>query len=319
MKPVLTIVVCTYNGGNLLRKCFDSIFSQTYKNFEVLCVEAGSTDGTKETIKEYKKKYGKIRVIFNKNKLPEGKGYGKWLGFKKSRGKIVGIVDQDNILQRNDFFSKIVSLFSKDKKIMTISAGLKNDRKDPPVVRYISLFGTDSFFAYRSVDFIRTINRKKADIERYEVDLDNMILAGSNCLFYSKENANPVGGYDQDMLLNQRLAMNGKNILYVIKNATKHYSDKNLRRLATKKFMWGSKYFAKGKTERFNYLPSTKKELFAFSKNLLFNLLILPNFFYAFKAYENSGDCIAFLFPLMAFLNTLAYGLNFLKEKLAVF
>src|SRR3989344_1407881 len=266
VNPKLSIITCTFNGGNLLGSCLDSIFAQNYKNFEVLCVDGGSTDQTKDIIAEYMKKYSKIRLINNKKKLPEGKGYGKWLGFKKSRGEIVGIVDQDNVLQRKDLFLNVVSLFNKNKKIMTISAGLKNDLKDSLILRYISLFGTDSFFVYRSIDALRTFNKKSEDIERYIISPNNIILVGSNCLFYSKANVNTVGSYDQDVLLNQRLIVNN-NILYVIKNSTKHHSEKSLYRLTRKKFMWGANYFKKneGKEERFDYMPKTaleKKEFY---------------------------------------------------------
>src|SRR3989344_6653834 len=105
MKPLISIVICTYNGEDLIKNCLNSILSQNYKNFEVICVDGMSSDKTKEIIKEYIKKDKRIKLIINDKRLPEGKGYGKWLGYKNTIGKTFGIIDQDNILQRNDLFS----------------------------------------------------------------------------------------------------------------------------------------------------------------------------------------------------------------------
>ncbi len=49
-----TILIVVYNGGKTIKKCLDSIENQTIKNFEVIVVDDGSTDNTKEIVKKYK-------------------------------------------------------------------------------------------------------------------------------------------------------------------------------------------------------------------------------------------------------------------------
>ena len=100
----------------------------------------------------------------------------------------------------------------------------------------------------------------------------------------------------------------------MIKNATKHYAEKNIFSLILKKFKWGKTYFKPG-TKRFNYFPQDKKEIFPFIKNFLFNLTIIPNFYYSIKVYANRKDFVSFLFPFVAFFNTLAYGVYFLRSR----
>lgn len=313
MSLPLSVIICTYNGGNLLRKCLDSVFMQDFKNFEVICVDGGSTDGTIELIEEYKNKYKNIKIIKNKMKLPEGKGFGKWLGFKEVRGQVVGIIDQDNTLQKNTFFSTVLNIFSKHKEVFAVSGGLKHDLNDLKVVRYISMFGTDSFLAYRSIDALlgRSIGVEK--FEKFYLKPDNILIVGSNCLFYSKKNVSEVGGYEQDVLTNKKIVESGKSLLFVIKNATKHYSEKNIYRLIKKKFMWGAKYFTSKKNEdRFCYFPDSVIERKEFYKNLIYSLLFFPNIEYSIKAFKSTRDIIAFIFPYLAFLNLLAYALSFL-------
>lgn len=57
--PKVSICIPTYNRKNYLRETLDSVFAQTYKDFEVLIVDDGSTDGTEQMIKEagYKVRY----------------------------------------------------------------------------------------------------------------------------------------------------------------------------------------------------------------------------------------------------------------------
>ena len=317
MKPKISVILCTYNGENLIKSCLNSILSQNYKNFEVICVDGMSSDNTQEIIKDYQRKDKRIKLIINKNRLPEGAGNGKWLGFKKSRGKIIGMIDQDNILQKKDLFENVTKIIGKEKDIVGILGGSKHDKSDKPIVRYVSLFGTDSFFAYRSIDFLRNLKNQSGKYETFILEEDNMPLTGGNCFFYKKEDLSKIGGYTQDVVGIQKLLKKSKNKLIVIKDATKHYAEKSLFSLAKKKFMWGRKYFVR-KEEGFDYMPKTKKEAFAFTKNFVFNILIIPNLFPSFAVYIESKDPVAFLFPVMAFFNTLAYGLNFIRQKLNI-
>ena len=55
-KGKLSIIVPIYNTSNYLRKCLDSVLEQTYKNLEIILVNACSTDNSQEIIDEYCKK-----------------------------------------------------------------------------------------------------------------------------------------------------------------------------------------------------------------------------------------------------------------------
>ena len=312
MKKV-SIVVCTYNGGERLKDCVNSILNQQWGNLEILFLDGGSTDGTLDILNEYRKRYSQIRIIKNKNKLPEGKGNGKWLGFKKAKGEIIGLIDQDNVLQRTDILKIAVKSLS-NPDTLGVLGGLKHEFNEEPVIRYLSLFGTDSFFAYRSVDFLRNFWGLKKDPENKEINLINMPLTGGNCFFYNRKIVEGVGGYSQDVLLVRELLIIDKKILSIIKNATIHYSEDSFFKLIKKKFMWGRKYNQK-KDERFNYYPNNFKELLSFGLNFIFCLTILPNLIISARLFLKTKDWVVFLFPPMAFLNLLAYGMGFILKK----
>jgi glycosyltransferase involved in cell wall biosynthesis len=321
--PKISVVVCTYNGASLIEACLSSILKQAYPSFEVLCLDGRSEDNTQDIIRRLASQDPRIRLVINPNRLPEGKGNGKWLGFQQADGEIFGIIDQDNVLQRTDLFRKVAEAFDRFPDAAGVLGGLNNDHKDTPVVRYVALFGTDSFFAYRSLDFLRTVEaravtRVDADFESAEMQSDNLSLTGGNCFFYTKASVTAVGGYDQDVLVVQRLVQGGKRRVVIVMDATKHYAEQSLRRLVTKKFFWARKFFSgPAVVERFNYLPRTQREFGAFSRNVGFNLLVVPNLFYALRAFRRSHDPVSFLFPVLAFLNTVAYGFNFLSHAIA--
>jgi glycosyltransferase involved in cell wall biosynthesis len=312
MKAKISIIICTYNGQETIMNCLDSITGQDYRNFEVLCIDGGSIDQTTEIIKEYCKKDKKIKLIKNPNKLPEGKGMGKWLGYLKSKGEIIGYIDQDNVLQSKEFLTKVIEKL-RAAPIIGVAGGLVNDKKDAWVVRYVSLFGTDSFFAYRSLDFLKNLEGVPQKYAEFKMKEENMMLTGGNCFFYRKKDLKDIGGYSQDVLVVKKLISKYQKV-GMINDATKHYAEKNMFALIKKKFKWGRAYFDKNQ-ERFNYLPTTNKERFSFIKNLLFNLTIIPNFYYSMIIYLNKKDIVSFLFPFISFVNTFAYGFNFVFNR----
>ena len=61
--PLISIIVPVYNTGSFLKSCLKSICNQTYKNIEVIVINDGSTDNSKEILEEYRLKDSRIRGI----------------------------------------------------------------------------------------------------------------------------------------------------------------------------------------------------------------------------------------------------------------
>jgi glycosyltransferase involved in cell wall biosynthesis len=62
--PKVTVVIPVYNGERFIRATLDSVFAQTYQNYEVICVDDGSKDGSAVILKSYAER---IRVIRQEN------------------------------------------------------------------------------------------------------------------------------------------------------------------------------------------------------------------------------------------------------------
>lgn len=94
--PKITVFTPTYNRGNLLRCVYESLQKQTYKDFEWVIVDDGSTDETERIVTELKNE-AKFPIIYKKKKN-EGKHIAINEGCCLARGEWFFIVDSDDYL-----------------------------------------------------------------------------------------------------------------------------------------------------------------------------------------------------------------------------
>lgn len=90
---LVSIIVPVYKTEKYLRKCVDSILTQTYLNLEILLIDDGSPDHCGEICDEYEKLDKRIRVIHNNN---NGVSYSRNCGIKAATGEYLLFVDSDD-------------------------------------------------------------------------------------------------------------------------------------------------------------------------------------------------------------------------------
>ncbi|HYC79441.1 MAG TPA: glycosyltransferase family 2 protein [Candidatus Binatia bacterium] len=112
--PKVSIILVIYNAKKFIKPVFDSIFSQTHKNFDVLAVINGSEDGSKE---EIRLNYPQVRIIDPHENLWFAKGNN--LGIRETDGEFVLLVNQDMVLEP-DFIEKLLPAFD-DWKVAAAS------------------------------------------------------------------------------------------------------------------------------------------------------------------------------------------------------
>ncbi len=97
-QPLVSVVMCTYNGALYLEAQLESIMSQSLPPAEVIVCDDGSTDGTVLILNEFKIRYSQIRVIINETRLGFNKNFEKALGL--ATYDLIAISDQDDIWVR---------------------------------------------------------------------------------------------------------------------------------------------------------------------------------------------------------------------------
>ena len=90
----MSVIICTFNGEKYLQQTIDSVLSQTYKNLEIIIVDDGSEDNTKNIIVASREKDQRIKSYFQKNK---GLANARNKAFKKCSGEWIAIIDQDDL------------------------------------------------------------------------------------------------------------------------------------------------------------------------------------------------------------------------------
>lgn len=108
----ISVVIPVYNVERYLKKCLDSVLSQTYENLEVIIVDDKSPDKCPEIIDEYSKKDNRVKVIHNS----ENQGYAKSVnnGIRTSTGEYISIIESDDFIDK-DMFSTLYEMITKNK------------------------------------------------------------------------------------------------------------------------------------------------------------------------------------------------------------
>lgn len=92
-QALVSIVVPCYNAARHLRACLDSVLTQTHHNLECIVVDDGSTDNTREVVREYGEKDKRVKYFYKDN---GGEASAKNYGLEKSGGAWVHVLDADD-------------------------------------------------------------------------------------------------------------------------------------------------------------------------------------------------------------------------------
>lgn len=101
--PVLSVIMPSLNVARYIEECVESVCQQTLKDIEILCVDAGSTDGTLEKLQAIAQRDARIQIIHSDKK---SYGYQMNLGLDAARGEYIGIVETDDWIEP-DMFEKM--------------------------------------------------------------------------------------------------------------------------------------------------------------------------------------------------------------------
>ena len=93
--PKVTVIIPVYNAEKYLADTLRSILSQTFTNFEVICIDDGSTDKSADILSMYEKKDKRIKVVKQENK---GVIVARNNAVKLSKGEFIYFLDSDDVI-----------------------------------------------------------------------------------------------------------------------------------------------------------------------------------------------------------------------------
>lgn len=98
MEAEISIIIPVYNGENHIEKCIAEIMKQTYKKFEVIVINDGSVDNTKQVLDKLALTDKRLKIVHKEN---TGVSDTRNLGIKMSNGKYIMFLDSDDTLKLN--------------------------------------------------------------------------------------------------------------------------------------------------------------------------------------------------------------------------
>lgn len=109
----LSIIIPVYNGEEYIEKCFKSIRCQTFRDYEVLCINDGSTDGSLEICEELSKMDSRFKVFTKPN---GGVASARQFGINVAIGKYITFIDSDDWIEPNMYqeMFKIINQYDAD-------------------------------------------------------------------------------------------------------------------------------------------------------------------------------------------------------------
>lgn len=152
----VSIIMPTYNRANIIKRAIDSIINQTFKNFELIICDDGSTDETEEIVKNYND--GRIIYIKQANR---GVSSARNTALKEAKGDLIAYLDSDNKWNKR-FLERMVNVFYLNENCLSAySAILVEDKHDDPI------YGENSFIRREKYSRDKLLESNFIDLNTY--------------------------------------------------------------------------------------------------------------------------------------------------------
>lgn len=135
MEPptLVSVIISNYNYGHFVTQAIESVLTQTYSNFELIVVDDGSTDHSRDIIRAYRHR---LISVFQEN---AGQGAAFNAGLAQATGEIICFLDADDYYQK-DKLEKVVAAFAAHPEWVQISHGRTSIDRDGNIIGHDPTF-----------------------------------------------------------------------------------------------------------------------------------------------------------------------------------
>ena len=128
-KIKLSIIIPVFNVEKYVQTCLDSVIEQSFRDFEVIVVDDGSTDGSPAICDAAAKQDGRIRVIHQRN---GGLSAARNAGLDIARGEWIGFLDSDDFILP-DMYEKLMNAAEKARADIAVCNYMRVDVQEKPI------------------------------------------------------------------------------------------------------------------------------------------------------------------------------------------
>lgn len=192
-KHKVAIIIVNWDGEKYLKNCLDSVFRQTYKNYEVILVDNGSKDGSQNFIK---KKYPKVRLIeLNYNSgFAKGNNIGIKEAFKDESVEYIVCLNNDTIVDKK-WLKYLVKTVNKHKDAGMIAS--KAFFKDGKTIQNCGLSLEKGVKNIYIGGISLGFGKREFEVPQYDKELQ-IFAPGGVASLYKRKMLEQIGLFDED-------------------------------------------------------------------------------------------------------------------------
>jgi glycosyltransferase involved in cell wall biosynthesis len=169
--PQVSVIIPAYNGDRYITQAVESVISQTYKNWEIIVVDDGSTDDTRQALQPY---FDRIRYFYQEN---QGVAAARNRGIQESRGELIAFLDQDDFFL-SDKLAGQVALFDAQPSLGIVNSGWRIVKEQGETVSDINCW-----------EYFPTLNLKTWIVQ---------MLVLPSAMMFSRKWLENVGGFNSE-------------------------------------------------------------------------------------------------------------------------
>ena len=123
--PKFSVIIPVYNTEQYLKRCLDSVFAQSYTDFEVICVDDGSTDGSSGVLTGYDDE--RLKVITQSN---QGQGEARNRALEAAQGEYIYFLDSDDYIDETLLESALDIFETTDTDLICFNTEVLGDSEN---------------------------------------------------------------------------------------------------------------------------------------------------------------------------------------------
>lgn len=234
--PLITILLPTYNGSRFITGSVESVLQQTFQDWELLVIDDGSIDDTREIVKEYERKDKRIRLIKNPVNLGIQKTLNK--GLLEARGEYIARIDDDDRWVDKKKLEAQIMFFRNYPEYVLVGTGvIVIDEKGRELFRFLNpqtdkeirnIILSKNCFTHSSVVFKKDIaleygGYNESEDVRHAEDYDLWLAMGTKGEFYNIAEYSVVFTLRPGNISSQNKIVQFKNDIVIARKWRRHY------------------------------------------------------------------------------------------------